>query len=73
MHILVGILFAWVIWKLLKLTFKAVLWILAIGLVVAIFSPGHLFLVGGVGLLILSVLGGLLIFSIAGFLFFEND
>ncbi|WP_018132249.1 hypothetical protein [Effusibacillus pohliae] len=73
MHIVIGILFALIIWKLLKFTFKTFLWLVLIGLVVAVLFPGKLFVVGGIGFLLLSVLGTLLLLAIAGFFFFEGD
>jgi hypothetical protein len=72
-HILLGILLAFVIWKLLKITLKTAFWLFLIGLVVAVVSPAHLHMVKGVGLIILSVLGGLLLMSIAGFFFLEDQ
>ncbi|WP_028402033.1 hypothetical protein [Ectobacillus panaciterrae] len=72
-HILIGIVFGYIIWKLLKVTFKSVLWFLIIGLIVALIFPKALFLVGGIGFLVLSTLVVLLILSVLGFFFFEND
>jgi hypothetical protein len=72
-HIILGLIFTFIIWKLLKVTFKVVLWLFLIGLVVAVFSPGHLFLLGGIGFLVLIVLGGLLVLSIISLIFFESD
>jgi hypothetical protein len=72
-HILLGILLAFVIWKLLKITLKTAFWLFLIGLVVAVVSPAHLHEVKGVGFLILSVLGGLLLMSIAGFFFLDDQ
>lgn len=71
-HIIVGIIFGYIIWKLLKITFKSILWILLVGLIVAIIFPKMLLLVGGIGFLILGVLGSLLVLSILGLFFFEN-
>jgi hypothetical protein len=71
-HIILGIIFAFIIWKLLKITFKSILWILLFAIVALVFFPKLLFLVGGIGFLILTVLGALLLFSIAGF-FFVNS
>ncbi|KZM56297.1 hypothetical protein HT574_18355 [Parageobacillus sp. VR-IP] len=72
-HILIGIIFGYIIWKLLKVTFKSIMWLLLIGLIVAFIFPKALFLVGGIGFLVLSTLGVLLILSLLGFFFFEND
>jgi hypothetical protein len=72
-HLLIGIIIAIIIWKLLKVTFKAVLWLVLIGLIVAFVAPGKLFLVGGIGFLILGALGTLLVLSVLGFFFFEQD
>jgi hypothetical protein len=49
------------------------MWLLLIGLIVAFIFPKALFLVGGIGFLVLSMLGVLLILSLLGFFFFEND
>lgn len=73
MHIIIGIILAILIWKLLKVTFKTVLWLVLIGIIVAVAFPKFLFVVGGFGMLILSVLGALLVLSILGFFFFESD
>jgi hypothetical protein len=71
-HIIVGIIFGYIIWKLLRITFKSILWIVLIGLIAAFIFPKMLLLVGGIGFLIIGALGSLLILSILGFFFFEN-
>ncbi|MBA4543184.1 MULTISPECIES: hypothetical protein [Thermoactinomyces] len=71
--IMVGIVLAFLIWKLLKVTLKTAFWLLILGLIVLVLSPGHLFLVEGLGLLVLGFLGGLLVLAIIGFFFFENS
>lgn len=70
--IILGIVFALLIWKLLKVTLKVVLSLFLIGAVVALVAPSHLFLVSGLGLLILTVLGSLLILSLISIIFFES-
>lgn len=70
--IILGIVFALLIWKLLKVTLKVVLSLFLIGTVVALVAPSHLFLVSGLGLLILTVLGSLLILSLISIIFFES-
>jgi hypothetical protein len=72
-HILIGLVFAFIFWKLLKLTIKTFLWLALIGLVVAFFVPGQLPLIGDIGGVILSFLGTLLVLTVAGFFFFEGD
>lgn len=72
-HILLGIIFGYIIWKVLKITFKFIIWIFLIGIVVALIFPKMLFLVGGIGFLVLGALGVLLFLSIAGLFFFENN
>lgn len=71
--ILIGIFFAVIVWKLLKITFKAFLWILVIGLIAAFAFPDQLPLIGDAGLTILSFLGSLLLLAVVGFFFFTND
>lgn len=70
--IILGIIFAFLIWKLLKVTLKVGLWLFLIGAVVALVIPSHLFLVSGLGLLILTVLVSLLILGLISFIFFES-
>ncbi|WP_379969345.1 hypothetical protein [Ectobacillus sp. sgz5001026] len=72
-HILVGVFFGYILWKLLKATIKFAFWLLLIGIIVAIVFPKGLFLVGGIGFLGLSALGVLFVLSIIGFLFFEDN
>lgn len=72
-HILIGIMFGYIMWKLFKVTVKFVVWLLLVGLIVAFVFPKALFLVGGIGFLVLSALGVLFVLSILGFFFFEND
>ncbi|MCQ6280637.1 hypothetical protein [Bacillus sp. EB600] len=71
-HIILGIILGFIIWKLLKITFKSILWIVLIGIIALLFFPHLLFLVGGIGFLVLCALGALILFSIAGFFFFNN-
>lgn len=70
--IILGIIFAFLIWKLLKVTLKVGLWLFLIGAVVALVTPSHLFLVSGLGLLLLTVLVSLLILGLISFIFFES-
>jgi hypothetical protein len=72
-HIIMGIIFGYFIWKLLKITFKSLFWILLIGIGAALIFPKALFLVGGIGFLVLSALGALLVLCIAGLFFFEDN
>lgn len=72
-HIIIGIILGFIIWKLLKITIKSIFWILLIGIVVAFLFPKLLFLVGGIGFLVLSAFVALLVLSIAGFFFFGNN
>jgi hypothetical protein len=71
-HIIIGVIFGIIIWKLLKITFKSILWLLLIGIVVALVFPKMLFIVGGIGFLVISALGALFVLSIVGLFFFEN-
>jgi hypothetical protein len=70
---MIGIILAIILWKLLKVTFKTVLWLVLIGIIVAFVFPKFLFVVGGLGVLVLSVLGTLLVLTVLGFFFFESD
>ncbi|BCJ88371.1 hypothetical protein [Effusibacillus dendaii] len=72
-HILLGLLLAFVLWKLLKISFKTIVWLVLIGLIVALIAPGMLFVVGGIGFVILSVLGGLVLLTLFGFFFLDGD
>lgn len=72
-HIILGIIFGYIIWKLLKITFKSIFWIFLIGIVVALVFPKLLFLVGGIGFIVLSILAVLFVLTIAGFFFFDNN
>jgi len=72
-EILIGLILAVVFWKLLKVTFKSFLWVLGIGLLVAVFFPEQLPLVGDLGVTVLSFLGSLLVLTAAGFFFFTGD
>jgi hypothetical protein len=71
-HIIIGVIFGIIIWKLLKVTFKSILWLLLIGIVVALVFPKMLFFVGGIGFLVISALGALIVLSIVGLFFLEN-
>lgn len=70
-HLILGIIFAFIIWKLVKMTFKTVFWFVVIGLLVLLLFPGAFFLVGGLGFLIVGALVTLLVLSIFGFFFFD--
>lgn len=72
-HIILGIIFGYIIWKLLKITFKSIFWFFLIGIVVALVFPKLLFLVGGIGFIVLSILAVLFVLTIAGFFFFDNN
>lgn len=73
LHLIAGIILAIILWKLIKITFKTIFWLLLIGIVVAFAAPHSLFLVGGIGFFILSVLGTLFVMAIAGFFFLDGD
>jgi hypothetical protein len=70
-HLILGIIFAFIIWKLLKVTLKTVFWFVLIGMVVLLFFPGAFVLVGGLGFLIVGVLVTLLFLSLFGFFFLD--
>jgi hypothetical protein len=74
LHLIIGIIIAIFLWKLLKATFKLLLWLIPIGIVCFFLFP-HLFVfVGGFGLLALGIIGTLFVIGIAGLFFsFDND
>jgi hypothetical protein len=71
-HIILGIIFAFILWKLVKITIKSILWIVLFAIIALVIFPKLLFLVGGIGFLVLSALGALILFTVAGFFFFNN-
>lgn len=73
LHLIAGIILALIIWKLIKITFKTIFWLLLIGIIVALVAPHSLFLVGGIGFFILSVLGTLFVMAILGFFVLDGD
>ncbi|UUZ79922.1 hypothetical protein LJK88_33595 [Paenibacillus sp. P26] len=58
-----GILLALMLWGLLKLTFKALLWVLGLTVLVGVLFPGLLILLGGLVFVFVSLLAtfGLLV------------
>lgn len=73
LHLIIGILAAILLWKVLKVTFKLLIWLVPIGLICFFLFP-HLFLfVGGFGFLALGLLGTLLLIGIGGLLFSLGD
>ena len=71
--IVMGAILGFIIWKLLKITLKVVFWLFLIGLAVAFVLPGGLLLLGGTGVILLSILGSLTFLGIASLIFVETS
>ena len=72
LFLLIGIFIAIIVWKLIKVTFKTVFWLIVIGIIAHFLIPGGLFLVGGVGFLIVGALITLIVINVIAFFFFES-
>ncbi|MFD0694334.1 hypothetical protein ACFQZT_09545 [Paenibacillus sp. GCM10027628] len=72
-HIIIGIVAAIFIWKLIKITFKSILFFFVLGCIAFFLFPKALVLVGGLGFLFVGFLVTLVVLGIGGLLFFEND
>lgn len=72
LHLIIGILAALLLWKVLKVTFKLIFWLIPIGFVCFFVFPHLFWFIGGFGLLALGLLGTLLLIGIVG-LFFSSD
>lgn len=72
LHLIIGILAALLLWKVLKVTFKLLFWLIPIGIVCFFVFPHLFWFVGGLGFLALGLLGTLFLIGIVG-LFFSFD
>jgi hypothetical protein len=72
-HIFIGIVIAIFIWKLIRITFKSILFFIVLGLITLVIFPKALVLVGGLGFLFIGFLVTLLVLGVGGLLLFEND
>lgn len=73
LHLIIGILAALLLWKVLKVTFKLLLWLIPVGIVCIFLFPGLFLFVGGFGFLALGLLGTLLLIGLAGIFFSIGD
>ncbi|UUZ81029.1 hypothetical protein LJK88_40915 [Paenibacillus sp. P26] len=73
MHIVIGILIAIVLWKLIRMTFKSILFFIILGAIAFFLFPKALVLVGGLGFLVVGFLVTLIVLGIGGFFFLGND
>ncbi len=69
-HIIIGIVIAIFIWKLIRITFKSILFFIVLGVIALIIFPKALVLVGGLGFLFIGFLVTLVVLGIGGLLFF---
>ncbi len=65
LHILVGIAAAVIIWKMIKVTFRSLIWFILAGILAFIFFPKALAFVGGIGFLIVGFLVALIVLAVA--------
>ncbi|MCZ8516793.1 hypothetical protein O9H85_31400 [Paenibacillus filicis] len=72
-HIVIGVIAAVFIWKLIKVTFKSIFWIILFGIIAMLVFPKALVFIGGLGFLFVGFLVTLIVLGIAGLFFFERD
>ncbi len=70
--LLVGILLAFCLWKLLKVSFTFIVWLVLIGIVVAFIVPGGFAFVGTIGVAFIGMIATLLILCLLAMLFFSG-
>lgn len=72
-HIIIGIVIAVFIWKLIRITFKSILFFIVLGVLALLIFPKALVLVGSVGFLLIGFLVTLTVLGIGGLVFLGND
>ncbi|KIL41888.1 hypothetical protein SD70_04580 [Gordoniibacillus kamchatkensis] len=73
LHLLVGIVVAFLAWKLIKFTFKSLIWFILAGIIAFLVFPKALVFVGGIGFLVIGFLVTLIVLVVGGLIFYESD
>jgi hypothetical protein len=72
-HVIMGMVIAIFIWKLIRITFKSVLFFLVLGGIALLLFPKAVVLIGGLGFLFVGFLITLIVLGVGGLFFLGND
>lgn len=73
LHLIIGIIVAILIWKLIKVTLKSLIWFILAGIIAFLVFPKALVFIGGIGFLVVGFLFMLIILVVGGLFFYEEN